>query len=515
MTSPPLKKGLFFLFTERVEILGNKLPHPFFLFLTLAVLSLALSWAFAGSEVSYMAADQSGALKETTVKIVNLLTKESFVETLSDWVKIYTGFAPLGIVMVMMLAIGFAEATGLFSAFMRKTLLGAPSSIITFVLALVCICGNLAANAGIVLGATLGAALFASLGRNPIVGAVAGYASAHGGFTMNLILSGDDVLLASITEAAASSIGLQGAVHVTMNYFFTFVSALGIACCSTFVTEKILPRVMKYEGEKSETREPVSASERRGLSWALVACSFYFIVLVFLTVPQGSVLRNAQGAFLPKSPLMSSIVALIFFFFITVGLAYGFGSGKIRKQSDIPDLMGSGIRGSISFFVIAFPSALFIRFFNASKMANVMAVHGTEFLKNINFTGIPLILVFILFAGCINLFMTSASSKWMILAPVFVPMFAMLGYSPALTQIVYRVSDSAFNPISPINYFLPIVIGIMNQYKGEGEPEVGMGTLISMTLPYTLIFLGWYVLQVVCWMLWNLPLGPGATILLN
>ena len=174
--------------------------------------------------------------------------------------------------------------------------------------------------------------------------------------------------------------------------------------------------------------------------------------------------------------------------------------------------MGNGLKGSISFFVVAFPASIFIDLFNDSNLASIIAVKGAELLQNMNFTGIPLALGFVILTGLCNLFMTSGSSKWLILAPIFVPMFSVIGFTPAMTQIAYRIGDSITNPIAPINYFLPIILGIMNQYKKESEPEIGMGTLISLTLPYSIALAIAFSIQLIIWMLLNLPLGPGARI---
>lgn len=505
------KTGAFIRFINAVEKYGNKLPHPFFLFVYLMLIVLVLSALFSGVSVTYTAAAKSGGvIQEATVAVRSLLEADYMRDTLKGWVTTYTGFAPLGLVMVMMLAIGFAQDTGLFTSFMKRTLLGAPAIAITFMLAIIGVCGNIASNAGIVLGASLGAALFASLGRNPILGAVAGYVAAHGGFGANLIPSGTDVLVSGITESAATAMGINAPTNPMINYFFMIGATFVVAATVTFVTEKIMPKTIKFGGVNREIDEKVTDEEKRGLKFAGIALLIFLAVMLVLTVPGNAFFRAADGSLVPKSPLIDSIVAILFIAFVTVGSAYGIGAGVIKKQSDFPKLMGNGLRGSISFFVIAFPAALFIQFFNASNLASILAVKGAGVLQSINLTGIPLAIAFVILCGFCNLFMTSGSSKWLILAPIFVPMFSMIGFSPAMTQVAYRVGDSITNPIAPINYFLPIILGIMNQYKRDEDPEVGMGSLISMTLPYSMALAVTLTIYLVIWMLIGLPLGPGA-----
>lgn len=505
----------FVRFINGIEVLGNKLPHPFFLFCGLAVLALVLSVVFAGTSVSYTAAANDGSgMQEVTVSVINLLNRAYWQNITQNFVKIYINFAPLGVVMVMMFAIGFAQDSGFFHAFMKRTLLGAPPVLVTFVLAVVCVCANMASNAGIIFSATIGAAIFASLGRNPLIGAVFGYAGAHGGFTANLMLSADDVLQSGITESAAAGMGIDAPINPMYNYFFMICATFIIAGAATFVTEKVLPKTCKYEGIQQELDQSVSPQEHKGLRNALIAFIVYIALMLFLTVPKNAFFRTDDGALVPQSPFTNSVVFILFVLFIALGTAYGLGAGTIKKQGDFPKLMGKGLADSISFFVIALPSALFIQFFNDSKLANILSVNGANLLKNLNFTGIPLAISFALLSTFLNLFMTSGSSKWLILAPIFVPMFAQLGFSPAFTNLCYRIGDTMTNPIAPINYYLPIVLGIMNQYKRQQDPELGMGSLISMTLPYSIAYACVLLPMLVIWMMLNLPLGPGATIYL-
>lgn len=506
------ENGGYMKIFRAVERVGNKLPHPFYLFCILALIVIVLSIAFEGTTVTYMAAakDGSGAT-ETTISVVNLMSREYMRNTLKNITTIYTSFAPLGLVMVMMLSIGFAQETGLFDAFMRKTLLGAPAFLVTFVLAIVCICCNLVSSAGIIFGATMGAALFSALGRNPIIGAVAGYAAVHGGYGANLIVNGDDVLLSGITQAAATSLGIDAPITPLMNYFFMFTATFLIALVVTFVTEKVMPNLVSTPGIRKDIDAKVTDDEKRGLRFAGIALIIYVVFILALSLPQGSFFRNDDtGKLIPSSPLISSVVAVMFFLFIVVAAAYGVGAKTVKNINDVPKYMQSGLSGSLSFFVMAFPAALFIEFFNSSKLATVLAVKGAEVLEAMNFTGIPLAVGFVILSIFLNLFMTSSSAKWMILAPIFVPMFAMLNFSPALTQLAFRLGDSISNPIAPINFFLPMVLGLMNQYKRPEDPEFGLGTLISYTLPYSIGYFIVLILLLIVWMLIGLPLGPGA-----
>ncbi|NLL37833.1 MAG: AbgT family transporter [Fretibacterium sp.] len=518
-----VKRTAFERFIRGVEVVGNKFPHPFWLFVLLSFLVVFLSWWFAkdGTSVTYMVAKAGEAPKETTVAVTNLLDYDSLRTFLADFVKTYMNFAPLGLVLTMMLGIGIVEQTGMISALMRKTILGAPRALVTAVVALVGINANLASDAGIIFTPVIAAAVFKALGRNPWVGIAAGYAAATGGFTANLFIAGTDALLAGITKSAietAPHIPPDTPVHPLINWYFMIAATFVLTFLMVYVTEKYTVKMLGDEEQGSDEEElkkhAVTPAENRGLFFALVAFILYVAAVTWLTWPQGSLFRSPDGSILPRSPLLSSIMPLLFLFFFFVGSAYGIGAGVIRKSEDIPKLMQKGLVGSTGFMVVVLPASLFVALFRMSKFDIILSVKGAEALQALNLGGIPLLLLFILLVTFLNLFMMSGSAKWLILAPIFVPMFAQVGFSPALTQVAYRIGDSTTNIITPLSYYLPVIIGLLEQYKKESDPEVGIGTVISMSMPYTIFYIIGFTLLLIVWYLLRLPLGPGVSVLL-
>jgi len=217
----------------------------------------------------------------------------------------------------------------------------------------------------------------------------------------------------------------------------------------------------------------VTDDENRGLKWSLYAGLGYILLIVALTFPQGSFFRADNGNILPSSPFLSSIAGILFFLFFFMGVAYGYGAKIIKEGSDIPKMMERGLKGGISFLVVVLPAAIFIHLFNASNLATILAVNGADWLKSMDLTGSKLIIAFVLLTTTINLFISSGSAKWLILAPIFVPMLGMMGFSPALTQAAYRVGDSCTNNIAPLSYYVPVMLGFYEQYKQDAEQEVG------------------------------------------
>ncbi|MDK2926941.1 MAG: aminobenzoyl-glutamate transport protein [Bacillota bacterium] len=515
--------GWFGKFINWVEAVGNRLPHPFTLFVILALVTLALSWilASAGVEVTYMKppAKVGEAPQQVTVAVQNLLAFGPMRKFMADFVKNFVAFPPLGLILTMMLGIALLDQTGFMSAAMRKTILGAPPALVTMALAFVGINSNLASDAGSVFTAAIGGSLFAALGRNPLVGVVTGYAAGWSGFTANLMIAGTDALLSGITAPVAQAMGITAPTHPMINWFFMIVATFTLTLGTTYVTERFTAKRLgdtRSQGRLDENvlqEHALKPEEERGLRWALGGFLLFVAIMLILSLPPGAFFRNPEGAFLPKSPLTDSIMAILFFFFLFVGVGYGIGAGTIKSEKDVPRYMAKGIEGIVGFIVVALPAALFIYLFNSSNITTVLAVKGAEFLKAMNLGGIPLALMFILLVAFINLFIVSGSSKWIILAPIFLPMFSVVSFSPALTQVAYRIGDTATNIISPLSPYIPVILGLLTQFNPKKE-EVGIGTYISLMIPYSIAYLIILSIQIVIWMLLKLPLGPGAGIYL-
>lgn len=503
-----------------VEAIGNRFPHPFLLFTGLALLVLLLSALLhlLGVSVTYKAPGPSGSVKETTVVVANLLDPAALRTFLTRFVRIYATFPPLALAMIMMLGIGLFEKTGLISAAMRRTIFGAPSFLVTAFLAFIGANANMASGAGVIFTPTIGGALFAALGRNPWLGVAAGYAAATGGFTANIMVAGTDVLLAGITQAAVLGAQLKAPTHPMINWYFMLAATATVTLAVTYVTERQLAPMLEdgttVRQDRSElARHALTAYERRGLRWAGIALLLCLGLLLWATLPADALLRNTKGQLLPRSPLTASVVALLFFFFTFVGLAYGAGARTVRSHRDVPRMMEGGLRGLNAFLVVALPAAVFVYFFDKSNIDTVLAVHGAGLIARFSFTGLPLLLTFVFFVSLMNLVLSSGSAKWMILSQVFIPIFASSKLSPAMTQLAFRVGDSMTNGLSPLKACIPVLIGLLEQYRSPSDTRpVGIGTVISLQVGYAIALSVGLTLQLILWYLLKLPLGPGATI---
>lgn len=500
-----------------IEFIGNKLPSPFVLFTTLACLVLLLSAVFEGTSVSFVGKDS----KTVTVKVLSLLNADGFRYILAEMVPNFIKFPPLGLVVVMMLAMGLAENTGLVSAFVRRVMLGAPPWAVTATVLFLGINGNLASDAAMVFMPAAAAAVYAGMGRNPILGMSIAFAATAAGFSANIIPAGTDALIAGITATAVKIIPqtANSPVHMLINYYFMSSSVIILTIVGTLVAEKIVePRLNRAFPtlvlNQSTEEHALTAEELKGLRWAGITALGYIALIFLMAVPETGLLRDAKThALIPKSPLLSGIIPILFFFFLSVGIAFGIGKGVIKKEADVPKYMAEGLQGMTGFLVTAFSAAQFIAWFTKSNLATILAVRGAEFLRDTGFTGIPLIVGFILLSGLVDMFMMSGSAKWLIMAPIFVPMFGLLGYEPALTQVAYRIGESVTNPISPLQYYIPVMLGIMSRYVKD-DAKTGMGTLMATQMPFAIWFGIAWTAWLILFMVFNLPLGPGAKIYL-
>ena len=489
MTDTNMKKHGFLDWVERV---GNKIPHPFILFCCLAAAIIIVSAVCTIFNIQ--------VVDPVTNKVVvakSLLSAEGINFMLQSMVKNFTGFSPLGLVLVMTLGIGLAEHVGLVSSFMRNSILTLKDypRIITFMIMIIGICGNLASDAAIVVIPVISAFIFLSLGRHPLTGIAVGYAATTAGFSANLLVAGTDALLAGITTEAVKIVNPNMQVSVVCNWYFMAASTFLLAIVGTVVTEKIIePRLGKYTGKKIIPQEEVSPLEKKALRNSGIATAIYLIILFIAVFPQNSFLRNAKTGSLLDSPLLKAIITM----------------GKIKSAGDVPKYMTIAMKDMSSYIVLVFIIGQFVAYFNWSKLGYILAVNGAEMLTSMNLKGIPLFIMFILLTAFINLFIGSGSAKWALLAPIFVPMFYMLGYAPSLTQMLYRIGDSTTNIISPLFPYMPIILGLAQEY----DEEYGMGTVISTMIPYTVAMLIMWIIMAIVWIMLGIPLGPGEVLYL-
>ena len=485
--------------------LATPCPHPFILFLYLVVALIVLSTVLAALGVS--------AVNPTTgeeVAVQSLLTRDGMVWILGSLVSNFSGFAALGIVLVMQMAIGVTESSGLLTTAIRRAVLGVPTWALTATVLFIGINGSIASEASIIFIPPLAAAAFFAAGKHPLAGLIAGYAATNAGFTANIMITATDALLYGVTQEAAQMIDPSYTTTPANNWYFMIASCFVLTIVGTFINDRIIePRLGKFTGSEVDQARDATDLEKKGLRNAGIFSVIFIALILIGLIPSNGILRGDDGSII-NGPFVTGLVPFLLAYFVLVGVVYGFTVGTFKKLEDIPRVMADSLTSLTGYIVLVFVIAQFIAIFNYTNLAMVIAVNAASFLSHIGLTGVPLILAILLVTTFVNFFMTSGTAKWYIFAPIFVPMFMMLGYSPEFAQVVYRIADSCTNPITPIYPYLPMVIGMAAKY----DKKFGMGNVISMMIPYSFGFLIIWTIFVIAWMFLGLPLGPGASVFL-
>lgn len=488
-----------------VERVGNKLPDPAVLFFYLVILVWIFSALLSALGVSVV------DMQNNTVMVKNLLSGEAFATFFSNMVGIFTGFHPLGVVLVAMLGVGVADYSGYINVGLRIMISKTPQILLTPMVILVGIISHTAADAGYVLVIPLAGIIFHAAGRHPLAGIAAGFAGVSGGFSANFIPSSIDPLLQGFTEAAARIADPEIVLNPLNNWFFTSASTLVIVILGWYVTDKIVePRLagtkvqISEEDNANTSMGEVTPRERKAFWISTSAAVLLLIGLFFWSFPETSVMRNAQGELTGTgAPLMKSIVSIIFIIFIIPGVLYGFLSGVYKDSGDVIKSMTKSMNAMSYYLVLAFFCAIFIYAFNESKMGAVLAIKGAYLIKALKLPVAASIVLVILLTAFVNLFIGSASAKWGLLAPILVPMFMALGISPDFTQAAYRIGDSVSNIITPLMVYFPLIVIFCQKYV----KSTGIGSLTAMMLPYSIVFtVAWTLFLMAYWYL-GVPLG--------
>lgn len=501
---------------DRLERLGNKLPHPVMIFMILSGFLIVISAIFAamGTAVDFTGINMAtGEIEDMTINARSLISVEGVEFMLTSAVRNFTNFAPFGVVMVAMLGVGIADGTGLLTTSLKGVVTKTPRSLLTAVIIFVGILSCLASDAGYVIVIPLAAIMFMSVGRHPIAGLAAGFAGVSGGFGASLLLSPIDSMMAGLTTEAAQILDPNYVVGIEGNWFFGIASVFLLTIVGTIVTEKIVePRLGKYEGEVEVNTEltTVSKEEKRGLRFAGITALVLIALILVGLLPENGVLRGYGGGDILGSPFMSALVVILALFFGLVGLAYGIGSGTIKKDKDVVVLMEKAMVSMAGFIVLAFFAAQFIAYFAYTNLGTIVAVNGADMLVRWNLTGIPLILMFMVIVVVVNFLIGSMSAKWAILGPVFVPMLMTMGFTPEFVQVAYRIADSTTNIISPLMAWFALIVVFFQKY----DKNAGVGTLISTMMPYTVVFTIFWTLMMIVWYFFGWNVGPGVGIYL-
>ncbi len=537
------KKNFFTRFLDFVEWMGNLLPHPVTLFAIFAIGVILLSgladW-LGWTAIDPRPEGATGRAPDGIIEPVSLLNGEGLRRIVSNLVTNFTSFAPLGVVLVALLGVGVAERSGLISACIRGMVLKAasfrpiaprkgfvslilkpinfilnPKNLVTIAICFAAVISNTASEMGYVVLVPLAAVIFYSMGRHPLAGLACAFACVSGGYSANLLIGTIDPLLAGLTQEAANLIDPDYQVHAAVNWYFMIISTFMITIVGTFVTLYIVePKLGKYNPKEASEdlsdqsiMAPLTPLEIRGLKITGIAVLIIIALLALTIVPENGVLRNPETGEILNSPFFRGIVAFIFIFFLIPGFVYGRITGEMKDDKGVIEGMSNAMSTLGLYIVIVFFAAQFVAFFGWSNLGQIFAVKGAEFLQHVGMTGPEVFIGFIAVSAMVNLMLGSASAQWAVTAPIFVPMLMLTGYSPEVIQAAYRIGDSVTNIITPMMSYFGLILAFAAKYI----KNIGIGTIISMMLPYSILF---YICWLILFYLWvfvlDLPVGPGA-----
>ena len=517
-------------FLSWVEKLGNKLPDPFWLFVILAGVVAVSSWI--GSTIGMSATDPASG---DPVEVDNLLTHDNISKMVTETVTNFTSFPPLGVIITVMLGVAVAEQSGFLSAVVRAMVSRVGPRTLTFAVAIAGVTGSVASDAIYVILIPLGAMAFNALGRSPIVGAMVAFAASSAGFNASLVLNITDLLLAGISTSAANIVDPDYSVSPLANVFFVIPSSVVLALIVTAVTELYVNKKatelvdhdeINYEevsfandeasntgkedandedgNEDEEEALELNDREKKGMWWAVVALGIFLAVYIVLLFWPASPLASEAGAM--ESPLIEHIEVSIALAFLLAGVVYGIITRSISEATDVPDFMARGLKTLIPTLVLFFAASQFLAWFEWSNLGSWTAIQGSNLLQAIDLPKPLLFLFFVCIVAVLNLFITSGSAQWALVAPVVVPMMMYVGTSPEVTQMLFRLGDSPTNIITPMSPYFALALTFLQRYYRRA----GVGTLMSLSLPYAIwMLIGWFAFFLV-WYFLGIPLGPGA-----
>jgi aminobenzoyl-glutamate transport protein len=531
---------------DGIEKAGNKVPHPVMMFLYLILLVIVLSAVldllnvsvteevlipvtdiadpeldiYGGSTEIITMPGEDGqdvhfTIEEQTTEIKSLLSISGIRFIFSSFVSNFASFSVVAVIFVAMIGIGVAEKAGLMGALIRKLVAVTPASMLTFSIVLIGGLSSIASDAGYLILVPLGGAAFLSVGRHPLVGIAAAYAGVSAAFSVNVLIAPLDAMLTEMTNEAIALESPGETISITANMFFETASLIAMALVITFITERIIePRLGKYDpsqaGEVDESAVPEAevdnAAEGRGLRYAGFAVLGFIALIVLLTAPPGAPLRDPEtGAVVGNTPFMDSLIFMITMLFLAAGIGYGIGARTFKSSTDAINGVTNAFAGLSGLIFMLLIISQFIAYFNFSNLPTVIAGGMAHLLESANVHELILLVGLILIIAVLDIIIPGSMPKWAIFAPIFIPLFIRLGVAPQTVLAAYRVGDSPMNVVTPLMVYLPFIVIVSQRYV----KDTGLGTIVSLMIPYTLIVLVIWIIFFVIWYALGIPLGPG------
>ncbi len=500
------------------------IPHPITIFIVLTLLTIIISEIAAhfGLSVNYDFINETGQVQMQQISVRSFLNAEGLRYIFDNMIGVFITFEPLAIILIAILGVGVAEGSGFLKSILKWIAIKAPAKLTTATVILAGIISTIVTDVGYVFVIPLAGLIFLSYGRHPISGILAAFFGVTVGYGANLMVGPIDAILSGYTTSAAQIMDSTYHVSIIGNWFFMIVSTFVMVILGTLVTEKIIePKLGRYK-KKDEVEEfDFKPNEKRGLLFAAIAIIIYLVIIVYSIIPDlpfsGVLLDSTKTIYAdqllgPDSLFQRGIVILVSLLFLIAGIFYGICAKTIKNDKDVYNMMAQSVNTIGQYIVLIFFAAQFLHLFKVTNLGTILTVTLANHIYSWNFTGLPLLVMFILIVAFINLFLTSPTIKWSIISPIFVPIFMQLGLTPEFTQMLYRIGNATTNMITPLLIYFPLIVGFANKYVEDKNRPFSVGKLIFLMFPYAIITLIIWTLFIILWMYLGIPLGPSAPI---
>jgi aminobenzoyl-glutamate transport protein len=522
-----------------IEKVGNKVPNPAILFLALCagviVLSQLLDWldvsitseiveptdveveqrADGVSALPYDDAPEDYATTTETFVVQGLLTGDGIRFMFTSFVPNFLGFTAIGVILVAMIGVGVAELSGLVGGLIRKLVAISRPATLVYIIVFVGILSSIAADAGYLVLIPLAATAFLSVGRNPLAGIAAGFGAVSAAFGVNVLIVPADAVITDITNEAAALVDPDAQIDLVSNLYFGIGCTLFLTVVIALITTRIVePRLGAWDRSLADEEELAReegvevdrALEAKGLRHAGLAVLAVLVLIAALTLPPGAPLRNPDsGDIIGDSPFMSSLIVIIALAFLAAGIAYGRAVGTVKGSDDVLGMITKSWASLASLLFLFLLIAQFIAYFDYSNMAQVAAVWLGDILEELDLGDLWLLVGVMVVTILVNFLIPAKIAKWAILAPIFVPLMLRLGVESQTVLAAYRVGDSPTNVLTPLMPYFALMVVFAKRY----QRDAGIGTVIALMIPYTLILTVAWTLFFVAWYVVGIPLGPG------
>lgn len=514
--------------------------HPITMFIMLTFFTIVLSsiLSFFKIQASYSKINASGQLESVAVSVVGLFNSTGIKGIISDAAKNFASFAPLTTLLVGLIGLSVAHASGLIDTFIKRVTLKINNKTLTFIVIFLATISSIINEVGYVILIPLAALIFLANGRNPLLGITAAFCGVAFGYGVTVFAGSMEINLLNYTQQAAYLVDTNYHVALLSNLFVIIASTIIVSIVGTIIIENVISKkIGRYhiytEEQHSETKEiriedvekeqqkrlEEEINEKKGLRNALITFIIFTLLFAYMITPHlpgsGLLLDMNEKAYInqlfgEKAYFQEGFTFLISFLFLTTGIAYAIGAKTVKNDKELIDKATSYLKDVGLLCALIFFAAQFISVYKKTNIGTVVVAFIAGLVKDLPFSGLPLVVAVLLLIAISGLFITTQSSKWSIFAPVVVPLFMQNNITPEFAQFVFRAADSMAKGFTPLLAFFVVYLGYLNIYNTEKDP-ITIKKAISYIKPYYLIIGITWILIVALIYITGIPIGPGVS----